>query len=81
MNLAVAQAYVAAFFATSTGQATLAIVRVFLATLLGCWLTAGSPLPPSAADLSSWVAVAGSAAVSLVIANYLGPWEKRYGRK
>lgn len=55
--------------------------RVFLATLVACWTAAGMPIYDlTGADFASWVQLALQAAAALVIANYFGPWEKRYGR-
>ena len=68
-------------WATPAGQATLAFLRVFVAAVLGAWLQAGMTLRGLTWDLAvTWVEVGLSAGVALVLANYLGPWETRYGR-
>lgn len=73
--------YAKAFFRTSEGQATLAFVRVALATVFGCWANAGFPVSQlESAALVGWVDLAIKAAAALVLANYIGPWERRYGR-
>ena len=61
------------------GQAALAFLRVAVATLLGAWLQAGTPLQVTPDELVGWVEVALSAGVALVLSNYFGPWEDRYG--
>lgn len=81
MNRDLALAYLKSWLASPMGQAVLAAARVFAATMLGCWLAAGSPVLPSLDQLADWLSVAGPSSLSLVITNYLGPWEKRYGRK
>ena len=73
--------YVREFLATGLGQALLSFGRVFLATVVGCWLAAGTPLDVTLGDLARWVEVGLEASVALVVVNYLGPWEKRYGRQ
>ena len=63
-------------------QAGLAALRVFVATVLAAWLQAGTPVSNlSGATVVTWVELGLTAAVGLVLANYLGPWETRYGRK
>jgi hypothetical protein len=69
------------FFASSTGQAVLAFLRVFAATVVACWVDAGMPVRAFSLDqLAGWLELAVQAGAALVIANSLGPWEKRYGR-
>ena len=72
--------YLRNFLASRFGQMLLSFGRVFLATMVGCWIAAGTPLDVTLADLGRWVEVGLEASVALVVANYLGPWEKRYGR-
>lgn len=74
-------AYLKAFFGTPAGQAVLAFLRVTGATLVGCWLNAGMPLILSVDVVAAWLELAVQAGLALVVANYLGPWEKRYGRR
>lgn len=58
----------------------LALIRVFLATVLACWLDAGTPVHNLAGDVVvGWVELGLTASVGLVLANYFGPWETRYG--
>lgn len=70
------------FIASGVGQACFAFLRVFTATVLGAWLQAGMTLRGLSVDLMlGWVEVGLAAGVALVIANYFGPWETRYGRE
>lgn len=72
------KAYALAVF---THPALAAFGRVFLATLVASWTASGMPIYDlSVSDFASWVELALQAAAALVIANYFGPWEKRYGR-
>lgn len=80
MNKELVMAYLKAFLSTPAGQATLAFLRVTGATLVGCWMNAGTPLTPSADQAAAWLQLAVQAGAALVVANYFGPWEKRYGR-
>lgn len=60
----------------------LAVVRVFAATVLAAWLQAGTPVHNlSGATLVGWVELGLTAGVGLMLANYFGPWETRYGVK
>ena len=63
-------------------QPALAFLRVFVATVVACWVNAGLPvLAFSPSELLGWVELGVQAGAMLVIANYLGPWEQRYGVK
>lgn len=73
-------AYAKALLATQFGQVLLSFLRVAAATVVGAWINAGSPLSPSGGDVTTWLELGISAGVTLVVVNYLGPWEKRYGR-
>jgi hypothetical protein len=69
------------FLESATGQAVLSFLRVFAATVVACWVDAGMPVTEFAlADLGGWLELGVQAGAALVIANFLGPWEKRYGR-
>jgi hypothetical protein len=68
-------------WASKVGQALLSFLRVAGATVLACWVDAGMPLSTlTGADLVVWVELGVQAGAGLVLLNYLGPWEKRYGR-
>lgn len=55
--------------------------RIGLVTALTLWLQAGLPMRDLGLDqFLAWVQVGAQAGVTLVIVNYFGPWEKRYGR-
>ena len=74
--------YLKLFKKSKVGQAVLAFLRVFAVTVVACWVDAGMPVTEfSAADLGEWVELGVQAAAGLVLVNYFGPWEKRYGRK
>lgn len=63
-------------------QAALSFARVFIATVVACWVNDGAPIRDF--DLESlwvWMELGVQAAAGLTFANYLGPWEKRYGLK
>lgn len=63
------------------GQAALSFLRVFTATFLASWLDAGMTLRNLTGGLVvEWVELGLAAGTALVLANYFGPWEKRYGR-
>lgn len=66
------------FAATKLGQAVLSFLRVAVAAMLGAWVQDGVPLSLDGFDAYLQLGVAAGAA--LVLANYFGPWEKRYGR-
>lgn len=73
--------YLDAFLASSVGKASLAFLRVAAATLLACWVNAGLPVQDLTSSLVlGWVELSIQAGAALVIANFLGPWETRYGR-
>lgn len=78
-------AYAEQFFKTPAGQMVrqmvLSFLRVGAAAAVAAWIAAGTPLTPSGSQILDWAQVGVSAAVALVVANYIGPWEKRYGRK
>lgn len=63
-------------------QMALSFARVFAATVLAQWINAGAPIRAFPVDqVWSWVELGIQAAAALVFANYLGPWESRYGLK
>jgi hypothetical protein len=69
------------FLSSPLGQAALSFLRVFAATVLASWFDAGMTLRNLSGDLIvGWVELGLAAGVALVLANYFGPWEKRYGR-
>ena len=72
--------YAKAAIASQIGQALLAGLRVLLATVVALWVNAGMPVSDlTMAMLGDWVELGIQAGAALVIANYFGPWEKRYG--
>lgn len=63
------------------GRAAAAFLRVFLATVVACWVDAGLPVRDLTGDsLVGWVELGIQTGFALVLANYFGPWESRYGR-
>jgi hypothetical protein len=70
------------FLATVPGQMLLSFSRVFAATFLACWLEKGMTLRDLTGGIVvEWVELGLVAGVTLVLANYFGPWESRYGRR
>ena len=66
--------------ASPFGQAALAFLRVAAATVVASWVHAGMPTRNlDGHSLVGWVELGLQAGVALVMANYVGPWEKRYG--
>lgn len=66
--------------ATPVGQAALSFLRVALAALVASWVNAGMPVRElSGSSVLDWIELAVQAGAALVIANYFGPWEQRYG--
>ena len=62
------------------GQALLSFGRIFVATFAASWVSAGMPvLELDSTQVLDWVQLAVQAGAGLVIANYFGPWETRYG--
>lgn len=74
------KAYWTAFLKSQAGQIASSFLRVFLATLTGCYLQAGVGFDVTADEAKAWIELAVEAGLALVMANYFGPWEKRYGR-
>lgn len=73
-------AYLKLAVASKYGQALLSGLRVALATIAACWMQAGLPISDLAvADVAAWVELGLQAGAALVLANWFGPWEKRYG--
>jgi hypothetical protein len=69
------------FFNTDFGQMLNAAWRVALVTMLTLWLQAGLPMRALEIDqVWAWLELGAQAGVTMVIVNYFGPWEKRYGR-
>lgn len=69
------------FLATQVGQALLAFLRVVAVTFLAGWTAAGTPVfDMTLAMVADWLELAIQAGVALVMLNYVGPWEQRYGR-
>jgi fluoride ion exporter CrcB/FEX len=72
----------ALFWATPVGAATGAFLRVFVATATATWMQAGLPIYDlTLPELAKFVELGLQAGASLVILNYFGPWEQRYGRE
>lgn len=70
------------FVESQWGQAALAFARMFAVTLVACWVNADMPIREFILDdLYGWLELSVQAAAGLVIANTLGPWEKRYGKR
>lgn len=82
MSLNLLKAYLASFAATSAGQMAASFLRVAVAAAFAAWMAAGFPVDTlSGADLTHYVVLGVQAGAALVLANYFGPWEKRYGRR
>lgn len=68
------------FVESPWGQAALAFGRMFTVTLVAQWVNAGLPISTfEVAAFLGWLELAAQTGAGLVIANYLGPWEERYG--
>ena len=70
--------YVKSFLESRLGQALASFLRVLTATVLACWVNAGMGLATQE-EFLGWVQLGLQAAGGLVLANWFGPWEKRYG--
>lgn len=61
-------------------QVGLSFLRVLLATTAACWIDAGAPIREIVlANVIDWVELGAQAGAALIFANYIGPWERRYG--
>lgn len=69
------------FWATPVGAATGAFLRVFAAASAAEWMQAGQPVfDLSGAEVAEMVEIGVQAGAALVIVNWFGPWERRYGK-
>lgn len=73
--------YALAFLKSQAGAIASAFVRVALAAAFAAWMAAGFPVQDLAlSNVADYLELGVQAGAALVLANYFGPWETRYGR-
>lgn len=80
MYLHYVKAYLGDLLKSQFGAMLKSFARVAVAAAFAAWMSAGFPVTNlSGDDLTNYLELGVQAGAALVLANYFGPWETRYG--